>query len=88
MTFYHGTSPENWKKIQKEGMLWGVRDAPSRVTWLANSPYESMKYGSILLKVEWTPSKNSNYIEGCWQFREYDPIPLENISIMAKEELI
>ncbi len=23
MKFYHGTSRDNWKKIQKEGVLWG-----------------------------------------------------------------
>jgi RNA:NAD 2'-phosphotransferase (TPT1/KptA family) len=25
MTFFHGTSKENWKTIQEEGVLWGRR---------------------------------------------------------------
>lgn len=24
MIFYHGTSKDNWGKIQKEGVLWGI----------------------------------------------------------------
>ena len=25
MKLYHGTSKENWEKIRKEGVLWGIR---------------------------------------------------------------
>jgi len=27
MKCYHGTTRENWEKIQKEGVLWGVTEA-------------------------------------------------------------
>ena len=33
MIFYHGTTEENWKRIQEEGVLFGVREfAKSRAT--------------------------------------------------------
>ena len=35
MIFYHGTTEENWKRIQEEGILFGVRKlAKSRCTYL------------------------------------------------------
>ena len=90
MTFYHGTSENNWKEIQKEGVLWGRRGIiqedgtvkeVDRCTYLALEKEEAKEYGDVLLQVEYDPFKSShnNYKEGCWQVRVYEPIPLQNI---------
>ena len=84
MKFYHGTTKENWKKIQKEGVLWGVRDAPMRCTYLAVDKDEAKCYGDIILEIEYTPKKGkmNNYIDDCWQFRVYEPIPTDCIKLL------
>ena len=94
MRFYHGTTEENWEKIQQEGVLLGVRHVlgvnglvskkykPSRCTFLATNLLEAKCYGDVVLEVDYDPSKNkqeNNYIEGCWQVRVYEPIPLSNV---------
>ena len=91
MTFYHGTSKENWGAIQKEGFLWGRRyitgsdgnilKEVDRCTYLAVEKEEARCYGDVVLKVEYDPtsSKHNNYKEGCWQVRVYEPIPLSQI---------
>lgn len=92
MIFYHGTSIENWNAIQKEGILYGKRfitdnngniiKEVNRCTYLAVEPEEAKCYGDILLQVEYNPlnSKHNNYMEGCWQVRVYEPIPLSDIT--------
>lgn len=62
--FYHGTSEEAWKKIQKEGVLWGgdayhnrgYKDG-YRYTYLTPKRYiaESMGRGPVILEVEYEP---------------------------------
>ena len=91
MTFYHGTSEENWKKIQEEGVLYGRRyivdnegkiiQEVSRCTYLAVEKPEAECYGDVILEVKYDPSnsEHNNYCEGCWQVRVYEPIPLENV---------
>lgn len=92
MTFYHGTSEKHWQEIQKEGFLFGRRfildsngkqiKEVSRCTYLAVDLEEAKCYGDIILSVEYNPYKRprrNNYIEGCWQVRVYEPIPLQNI---------
>lgn len=91
MKFYHGTSEENWKRIQEEGILYGRRyitdgdggasHEVSRCTYLATDFEEAKCYGEVVLEVEFDPSesKHNNYCEGCWQVRVYEPIPLSNI---------
>ena len=80
MTWYHATTESGWKNIQAEGVLWGIRNAPSRCTYLARSIVDAQKYGTILLEVEWDPADGvNNYTDGCWQMREYNPIPICNI---------
>ena len=80
MIFYHGTSLDNWKKIQREGVLWGIRKAPSRCTYLAVDREDVKRYGDIVLQVEYTPKvRDDNYFDGCWQCRVYVPITLKNI---------
>ena len=80
MIFYHGTTEENWKRMQEKGILFGVREfAKSRATYLATNIEEAKQYGEILLQVEYDPSEHpdmNNYVEGCWQFRVYEPISL------------
>lgn len=94
MTFYHGTTEEEWMMIQKEGMLYGRRIIvdgdgnpsklykPSRCTYLAIDIDEAKCYGEVVLQVEYNPFKKgakNNYTDGCWQVRVYEPIPLESV---------
>ena len=93
MKFYHGTSKENWKKIQEEGCLWGRRyvlnsdgtvdHEVDRCTYLAVDEQEARCYGEVVLEVDYDPasSKHNNYCDGCWQVRVYEPIPLNRISL-------
>ena len=65
MIFYHGTSKENWEKIQEEGVLFGRRyivdnddniiQEVSRCTYLATEFDEAKQYGDIVLSVEYEP---------------------------------
>lgn len=98
MTFYHGTSKENWNAIQKEGILWGRRHVTNnnrikevdRCTYLAVDKEEAVQYGDVVLMVEYNPFNNpkyNNYMEGCWQVRVYEPIPLSQIKeLNARKE--
>lgn len=92
MKWYHGTTEDNWKTIQKEGILFGRRFVVdndgkpikeiSRCTYLAADLDEAKKYGNVILQVEYNPlerPKNNNYVDGCWQMRVYEPIPIENV---------
>lgn len=87
MKFYHGTSEDNWNKIQEEGVLFGVRKfAKSRCTYLTTDINEAKQYGEVLLQVDYDPLEHpdmNNYIDGCWQLRVYEPIPL--ISVRKEE---
>ena len=86
MTFYHGTSEEEWEAIQTEGDLWGVRNAPSRCTYLAVSRDHAADFGPVVLEVLYDYEdghrrKECNYWdEECWQFRVYEPIPLSQVT--------
>lgn len=99
MTFYHGTSKEAWEKIQQEGVLYGRRfivddegnviKEVNRCTYLAVDVEEAMHYGDIILKVEYdaiSHRKKNNYIEGCWQIRVYEPIPLSQVHVLKIEK--
>ena len=65
MTFFHGTSKENWKTIQEEGVLWGRRyvvddngqpvKEVSRCTYLALERKVAEQYGEVVLEVEYNP---------------------------------
>jgi hypothetical protein len=92
MIFYHGTSKENWDAIQKEGVLYGRRfvtdndgnviKEADRCTYLAIDLEEAKCYGDVILQVEYDPFKHkneNNYIDGCWQVRVYEPIPISKI---------
>ncbi len=88
MKFYHGTTEANWKKIQLEGVLWGIRNAPSRCTCLAVKPHQAMKYGPVVLEVEYEPdndrkdeigSVHNFWNKNCWSIRVYEPIPVDKV---------
>ena len=92
MIFYHGTNKENWDAIQKEGILYGRRyitdnngniiNEVSRCTYLATDLEEAKCYGNVILQVEYDPFQHkdkNNYINGCWQVRVYEPIPIFKI---------
>lgn len=86
MKFYHGTSLENWEKIQQEGLLWGRRwfagKELDRCTYLSTCVEEAHFYGDVILRVEYEPSLHSNknnYVAGCWQLRVYEPINIKDI---------
>lgn len=89
MKFYHGTTIDNWNKIQKEGILFGRlpnpnnKYHPNRCTYLAIDIKEAEYYGEIILEVEYDPlihPKMNNYIDGCWQLRVYEPIDIKYIN--------
>lgn len=95
MVFYHGTLQENWEVIQQEGFLYGRRYVTdsngkivkevSRCTYLATDLEEAKCYGDVVLQVEYDPfkhKKENNYIDGCWQLRVYEPIPLSQIKVL------
>lgn len=84
MIFYHGTSKENWNAIQRKGVLFN-----GRVTYLAADLAEAKCYGDIVLQVEYDPTTHpnmNNYVDGCWQFRVYEPITIENIKLMEEQQ--
>ena len=92
MIFYHGTLKEKWNVIQKEGILYGRRFVVDdkgniikeldRCTYLAVDFEEAKCYGDIILQVQYDPfehKEKNNYIDGCWQVRVYEPIPISKI---------
>ena len=84
MKMYHATTPENWESIKLEGMLWGIRNAPSRCTYLATELKYVIdgKYGNIILEVDFDPTIDipNNYQVDAWQCRCYAPIPISRIN--------
>lgn len=78
---YHGTSEQAWAAIQEEGVLWGIRDAPSRCTYLATERQEAAQHGPVVLAVKFDPQIDApnNYIDGAWQCRVYSPIPIDRV---------
>lgn len=65
MIWYHGTSKDNWDKIQEEKILWGRRFVTdnngniikevARCTYLTPDFEEAKHYGDVILKVEYNP---------------------------------
>ena len=54
----------------------------NRCTYLATDLEEAKCYGDVILQVEYDPfkhKKKNNYIDGCWQVRVYEPIPISKI---------
>lgn len=83
MKMYHGTSHDIWNEIAKEGVIWGVRNAPSRCTYLTPDRDEAEQYGPIIIEIDYDPTEGkNNWQEGAWQCREYEPIPLSKVTRM------
>jgi hypothetical protein len=95
MTFYHGTTILNLRKIQAEGLLWGIRSRlpganrdPDRATWLAvvARDAEVWSHVEVVLEVVYESGRSDSlgrldsYHEGDWQFITYEPIPIDNIA--------
>lgn len=101
MIFYHGTTEENWREIQEEGVLFGRRcivndngvpiKEVDRCTYLAVHPEEANNYGDVLLEVEYNPNnedaQNNGFNEKCWQLRVYEPIPLCNVKRIRIQDI-
>lgn len=89
MFFYHGTNEEAWRKINEEGMLWGVHSY--RYTYLTPHRDIAEKYANpVLLEVEYEPvGINGRGIDNygfdppkgmtCWQFSVFVPIPINKV---------
>ena len=83
MIFYHGTSEENWKEIQGEGMLFGRRFLVNnngdilkefdRCTYLAYDLDEAKCYGDVVLEVEYNPFNRLGNIK-----KDKNNLPLNN----------
>ena len=68
--WWHGTTQENWKKIQKSRVLWGIDEYGKRCTYLArsrediegrellsNRPFTRANiYFEVMLKVDYEPN--------------------------------
>jgi hypothetical protein len=86
LVWYHGTTNDALKKILQEGVLFGVRNTPSRCTYLAAELSNAKQYGDIILQVKYNPSGgDNNYCDDCWQMRVYEPIPIKNITILTRD---
>ena len=96
--FYHGTTEENWKKIQEEGVLWGIGRS-YRYTYLTPDLEVAKQQGSkeVILEVDYDPVGVGNFIDGetidnygfdppsgqhCWQFSVFVPIPIEKVRVL------
>ncbi len=61
MKFYHGTSRNNWEKIKKERVLWGIPTVfchmgyIRRYTYLTPYTEVAQKYGEVSLEIEYEP---------------------------------
>lgn len=90
MEFYHGTSKSKYQNILKEGILYGVEEnVIHRRTYLTPDINEARCYGDVVLKVHYNPEEHigkHNYVEGCWQFRVYEPIDLKDVELIEYYE--
>lgn len=76
--FYHGTSQQNWIKIQKEGVLWGGWNwhrtkgkQGYRHTYLTSELDIAKKYGDIVLEIKYSPSRKK---KGLDNYGFYPPV--------------
>ena len=83
--WYHGTTEEAWKKIQKEGFLWGTHKNGRRFTYLCLNRDEASHYGDITLRVEYDPIldlDNNNFSPDTFEMGEIkvtSPIQATNV---------
>lgn len=82
MKFYHGMNEYGLAETIRQGYLLHSRATPecpgiSPCTYLAVDKGEAMRYGDIVVEVDYDPTQNpgeNNYCDGCWQCRVYEPI--------------
>lgn len=89
MKFYHGTTEENWREIQEEGVLWGRKNEywcgnkTDRINWLATKKNDAGIYNNrgitktscVILEVDLPEVKKHDY----WEYVTYKPIPISRV---------
>jgi hypothetical protein len=81
--WYHGTTSSIWRRIQKDGMLWGKSaGSKTRGTALTRDMDEASAYGDVLLRVEYAPLLGrDDYQAGRTSFRVHSAIPLWDVTL-------
>ena len=98
MIFYHRTTEAKWKKIQKEGILFGIGNS-YRYTCMSPEDWGD-SYGTVLLEVDYEPvgtevkTKEGKAIDNfrfnppkgliCEQSSVFIPIPLERVKRVTR----
>jgi hypothetical protein len=96
-TFYHGTSIENWEKINQEKIFWGVKGKGIRINFLTPDIKIAKLYGKIILVMdldieEYEIRSLSSLLFSSQKesfkndYLTYKPIPLEKIKIWKESK--
>jgi hypothetical protein len=80
MIFYHGTTEQKWKQIQKDGYLLGVTEN-GRFTFLTPEIEVAKEYGDVILKTDYDIINNCKYVEklAWYQYIIHQPININQI---------
>ena len=81
-TWYHGTTEEAWKRIQKDGSLLGKHNDGKRYTYLALEKEEADCYGDVTLRIKYDPTldlDNNNFYPDCLEMRVASPIKIAQV---------
>ena len=86
-TFYHATSKNNWEKIRKEGILYGISYNGKRYTYLTPEYDSAINWAghginTVLLEVDYTPVGRKYGNADDFQFE--DEIPKGNTVIQFR----
>lgn len=92
--WFHATTKENWGKIKKEGILWGI-DTWERRTFLAANLKQliwfmthifpcntDMQNFDLILSVRYIPNNIDDIWQNHWELVVKKPIPLENVRLL------
>jgi len=80
--WYHGTTKEAFKKIQRDKVLWGVQPNGKRFTYLCLDKEEADAYGEITLRVDYDPVMdldNNNFNPDSLDMKVTSPIPVTSV---------
>lgn len=93
--WFHATTIENYKKIQKEGVLFGKNDIDeTRRTFLARnlaelirminlSFFRDLAKCELILTVKYTPNRtDDDYNPKYWEMIVYKPIPISDVKVL------
>jgi hypothetical protein len=92
--WYHATTLVNWKKIKKDGVLWGRPKGEPRHTYLAHDKLDILGRTStrfslagvlceVLLSVKYTPdSLSDDYAPKSWELIVRRPIPIQDVKVL------